>query len=165
MMFKQKGFTVVELIIVIVVIAVLIALTLLGFNGVRSRTQEVSVQNDMKNISKQVEVFRLDRGRYPAASTLQELGIKVNKSTYGVNPTGATIFYCVDSAGAVYSIVARVKSTKLLQYLSSTGEITTYSGSGTAPQLCLDSGVPGTTSNVTYTGFTEDGAWFPWVQQ
>lgn len=160
----QRAFTLVELLIVIVVIAVLASIAFLAYNGIQSRTQEVSVKNDMKNIAKQVELHKVDAGRYPSSTTLQELGIRVNKQTYGVNPVGATIFYCVDNAGAVYSIVARVKSGNLLQYLSSNGgNFSQYSGASTAPQLCLDSGVPGNTSNVSYTAFTEDGSWFPWV--
>jgi len=160
----NKGFTIVELLIVIVVIGILATITIVAFNGITSKAQETSVKHDMRNIAKQVEVFRTEDGRYPTSTKLTELGIKVNKQTYGVNPTGATIFYCVDSAGTVFSIVARVKSTTLTQYLSTTGQTSTYSGSATAPQLCLDSGVPGTTSTVTYTAFTENGAWYDWVQ-
>jgi prepilin-type N-terminal cleavage/methylation domain-containing protein len=160
---SYKGFTLVELLIVIVVIAILAVIAIIGYNGVISQAQENSVKHDMKNIAKQLEVYKIDAGRYPSSSTLTSLGIKVNKQTYGVNPTGATIFYCVDSDGTTFSVVARVKSTKLLQFLSSTGQTTTYSGSATAPQLCLDSGVPGTTSSVTYTAFTENGSWYAWV--
>jgi len=160
---RKKGFTIVELLIVIVVIGILAAITIISFNGITSKAQETSVKHDMRNIAKQMEVYKIEDGRYPTSTKLQELGIKVNKPTYGVNPTGATIFYCVDSAGTTFSIVARVKTTTLTQYNSSTGQTSTYSGSSTAPQLCLDSGVPGTTSSVTYTAFTENGAWYSWV--
>lgn len=161
---KQTGFTIVELLIVIVVSSVLATITIVAFNGIQARTQETSVRHDMRNIAKQLEVYKVDEGRYPTSAKLQEQGIKVNKRTYGVNSTGATIFYCVDSAGSTFSIVARVKSTTLIKYLSSDGRTSDYSGSGTAPQLCLDSGVPGTTSSVTYTGFTDNGNWHGWVQ-
>jgi len=161
---KHGGFTIVELLVVIVVIGILAAIIVISFNGITSKSQEISVKHDMKNIAKQVEVYKIDGGRYPTSTQLQDLGIKVNKPTYGVNPTGATIFYCVDNAGTAFSIVARVKSNTLTQYLSSTGQTSTYSGSATAPQLCLDSGVPGTTSTVSYTAFTEDGAWYDWVK-
>lgn len=159
----QKAFTVVELLIVIVIIGILAVITIVSYNGITSKAQETSVKHDMRNIAKQLEVYQIQEGRYPTSTKLQELGIKVNKQTYGVNPTGATIFYCVDSVGSVFSIVARVKTSSLTQYLSSTGQISTYTGSGAAPQLCLDSGVPGTTANVTYTAFTENGAWYSWV--
>jgi len=160
---RITGFTIVELLIVIVIIGILAAIIIISFNGITSKAQETSVKHDVKNIAKQLEIYRTDSGRYPSSTQLQDLGIKVNKPTYGVNPTGATIFYCVDSAGTVFSVVARVKSGALTQYLSSTGQSSVYSGSATAPQLCLDSGVPGTTSTVTYTAFTDNGAWYSWV--
>lgn len=160
---KQRGFTIVELLIVIVIIAILAAIVIVAYNGVQERAQESSVRTDMTNIAKQVELHRVDEGRYPTITRLTELGIKVNKGTYGVNPTGATIFYCVNDSGGAFSIVNRVKSAKLLQYASTQGQIATYSGSATAPQLCVDSGVPGTTTQMNYVGFTEDGAWKSWV--
>lgn len=161
---RQKGFTIVELLVVVVVIAILAAISIVAYNGIQSAAQESSVKHDMRNIAKQLEIYKVDQGRYPSSTTLQQLGIKVNKRTYGVNPTGATIFYCVNNEGTVFSVVARVKSSMLLQFLSSTGATSEYSGSGTAPQLCLDSGVPGSVFSVTYTAFTEDGAWFEWVE-
>lgn len=160
---RQTGFTIVELLIVIVVIAILVAIVVATYNGFTSVAQETSVKHDMKNIAKQVEIYKVDYGRYPTATELQSLGVKVNKQTYGVNPTGATIFYCSDANGTAFSIVARVKTSMLMQYLSLSGQTSVYSGSINAPQLCLDSGVPGTTGTVNYTAFTESGAWYSWV--
>lgn len=161
---RKSGFTIVELLIVIVVIAILTVIGVVTYNGIISRAQETSVQHDMKNIAKQLEIYKVEIGRYPTSTALQDLGIKVNKQTYGVNPTGATIFYCVDGNGSVFSIVARVKSSTLTQYLSSTGQTSTFTGSTNAPQLCLDSGVPGPSGSITYTAFTENGAWYGWVK-
>ena len=78
---KQKGFTIVELLIVIVVIAVLAAIVIVAYNAVQDRAQESSVRVDMTNIAKQLEIHRVDEGRYPSTTKLTELGIKVNKQT------------------------------------------------------------------------------------
>lgn len=160
---KQKGFTIVELLIVIVIIAILAAIVIVAYNGVQERAQESSVRTDMTNIAKQVELYRVDEGRYPTINRLTELGIKVNKQTYGVNPTGATIFYCVNDSGGAFSIVNRVKSAKLLQYASPQGDIRTYAGTSSAPELCVDSGVTGDEDDMNFIGFTENGAWKSWV--
>lgn len=158
----QKGFTLVELLITIAVIGVLAAIGIVAYVGVQDRAQETSVKVDLANIAKQVEVYKTELGHYPSTTEIQTLGIKVNKQTYGVNPTGATGFYCVNTgtdAGSVFSIVTRVKSQMILKYNSNDGETSEYSGSQNAPQLCIDSGV----SNPAYLNFTENGQWEDWI--
>lgn len=160
---KRRGFTIAEIIVVVVIIAVLAAISLVSYSTVQKSAQEASVRHDMRNVAKQVTLFKVDHQNYPSSAELQALGIHMNKQTYGVNPVGATIFYCTNTAKSAFSIVARVKSTLLLSYLSTTDQVTTYSGSATAPQLCLDSGVPGTTGTMDYTAFTNNGVWYSWV--
>ena len=80
-----------------------------------------------------------------------------------MNPTGATIFYCVNDSGDAFSIVNRVKSAELLQYASTQGRVVTYTGATEAPELCVDSGVTGEENEMNYIGFTENGAWKSWV--
>ena len=156
---KTGGFTIVELLIVIVVIAILSVIIIVAYNGIQNRANETSVTADLRNISKQVELHRINIGHYPSTTEIDSLKIKVNKSAYGVNPTGATGFYCVNSDGSKFSIVTRVKSQMVLMYNSDNGQTTAYSGSQTAPQLCTDSGVPTT----TYLAFTNNGVWNSWI--
>lgn len=162
---KQRGFTIVEILIVIVVIAILASIVVISFRTVQQRTQETSVRNDLKNMAEQVELARLDLRRYPTVTQLTTMGIAVNKKTYGVNPTGATIFYCVNHAGTSFSFVARVKTAMVLKFSSADGQVSSYSGDSTAPQLCLDSGVEGTTTTVYSTPFTVNGSWNSWVRE
>lgn len=62
---KQYGFTTVELLIVIVVIAVLAAMTGVAFNGVSKRAQFSSMKSDINAIKKQLELYKVDNGSYP----------------------------------------------------------------------------------------------------
>lgn len=156
---RVTGFTIVELLIVIVVIAVLAAITIVAYNGIQNRANEVSVTADLRNISKQVELHKINIGHYPSTTEMDTLKIKINKAAYGVNPTGATGFYCVNSDGSKFSIVTRVKSQMVLMYDSAIGQTTTYSGSQTAPQLCTDAGTP----TSTYLAFTNNGVWNSWI--
>ncbi len=66
----QKGFTIVELLIVIVVIGILAALVLNTFSGVQKRARDSERQTDINSLSTQLEVYYNDNGGYPALSQI-----------------------------------------------------------------------------------------------
>lgn len=63
--YSQKGFTIVELLIVIVVIGILAALVLNTFSGVQRRARDTERQTDVNSIATQLEVYYNDNGGYP----------------------------------------------------------------------------------------------------
>ena len=62
---KAYGFTIVELLIVIVVIAILAALTITTYSGIQQRSRDVARQSDVATIQKALELYRMDNGRFP----------------------------------------------------------------------------------------------------
>lgn len=60
-----RGFTIVELLIVIVVIAILAAITIVAFNGVQDRARYTSMKSDLDSIHKALEMYKVDHGDYP----------------------------------------------------------------------------------------------------
>lgn len=66
---KQKGFTIVELLVVIVVIAILVALTLPNLFSLQERARDDERKNDLKNIQTALEAYYSDNNAYPAATS------------------------------------------------------------------------------------------------
>ncbi len=55
---KQTGFTIVELLVVIVVIAILAAITIVSFNGIQKQAQDTKIKNDIAVITRAITAAR-----------------------------------------------------------------------------------------------------------
>lgn len=70
MKIKQTGFTIAELLIVIVVIGILAAITIVAYNGVQNRAFNIRVQSDIKNVQRLVEAYKAVNDTYPSTGSL-----------------------------------------------------------------------------------------------
>lgn len=70
---KLSGFTIVELLIVIVVVAILAAISIVAYNGIQSRAKNVQIQADIKQIVKLIEAYNADTGAYPSTGSLSNV--------------------------------------------------------------------------------------------
>lgn len=62
---SSKGFTIVELLIVIVVIGILAAIVIVAFNGVQNRAKATAGETLAKDIVKKLESYNSVNGAYP----------------------------------------------------------------------------------------------------
>lgn len=66
---NHKGFTIVELLIVIVVIGILAAITIVAFNGVQKRAENAKNISAVNQASKMLLLYKEANGDYPTHST------------------------------------------------------------------------------------------------
>lgn len=78
---KSAGFTIVELLIVIVVIGILAAITIVAYNGVQDRANDSKRQSDIKNVHTIVEKYAAEYGVYPSTGSLST--IQTDDNCYG----------------------------------------------------------------------------------
>jgi prepilin-type N-terminal cleavage/methylation domain-containing protein len=114
---SNRGFTIVELLIVIVVIGILAAITIVAYNGIQNRSYDTTIQSDLSNMAKKVELEAIDQGSYiiPTAAT----GIKLTKSAY--QTTLNNVYFCRNPTTNQFALSARSRSGKQYKYTQSSG--------------------------------------------
>jgi prepilin-type N-terminal cleavage/methylation domain-containing protein len=130
---KQPGFTIVELLIVIVVIGILAAITIVAYNGIQQRARVSSATSALTQVVKKIKVWQVDN---PDATpgALSDVGISNgNGVVYGYTP-GTSGSYCVTASAGVTSY-----------------KVDTSSSSSTAPQqgICSGHTAEGYTTNLS----------------
>ncbi|MET0979771.1 MAG: prepilin-type N-terminal cleavage/methylation domain-containing protein [Candidatus Saccharimonadales bacterium] len=81
----STGFTIVELLIVIVVIGILAAITIVAYNGVQGRARDTQRIADLKGIAKALEVYKINNGAYPTPVSTP------NASSWEVSTNGSNV--------------------------------------------------------------------------
>jgi type II secretion system protein G len=71
---NERGFTIVELLIVIIVIGILAALVITTFTGVQQKARDTERQTDVKAVHGQLEAYYAQNGKYPTLANLNTSG-------------------------------------------------------------------------------------------
>lgn len=62
----MPGFTIVELLTVIVIVAILAAISIVVYNGVAEQAAEATLKSDLKNASTQLGLYHSEHSEYPS---------------------------------------------------------------------------------------------------
>lgn len=63
---KDSGFTIVELLIVIVIIGILATVVIVSYNGITKKARESTLMSDLNNDARLLEMYKVENGDYPA---------------------------------------------------------------------------------------------------
>jgi prepilin-type N-terminal cleavage/methylation domain-containing protein len=116
----RRGFTIVELLVVIVVIGILASIVTVAYTSIQARSYDALIKQDFQNIAKLLRNYQTVNGKLPANSTeLTEVGIKVNKSAYdiiSVNTRNLGICLVTSPGNERFAIFSLSKSGNMLTY-------------------------------------------------
>ena len=126
---KSKGFTIVELLIVIVVIAILATLVIVTFTGIQQKARDSKRETDIDALDSHLEAFYANNGYYPTLADLVNNGQPnttwLNTNMAGFDPTALT-----DPKGNIITSNNPAAGTYAYSYVT-TGCTTTESSSST----------------------------------
>ena len=128
---KNQGFTIVELLIVVVVIAILAAITIVSYNGITARANTSKAQSNAAAVQKKAEAFYADNaasnplnsgnGTYPATAAIFNA---LPSSAVGGLPTGVTM----QSLSAATAAATTGNATTYSTAITDAGAVTATNG-------------------------------------
>lgn len=67
---KNRGFTLVELLIVIVIIAILTVISLIAYNGIQNQARTTTAESSAKTLADKVQIYFTNESDYPKPADL-----------------------------------------------------------------------------------------------
>jgi len=113
--FSVQGFTIVELLIVVVIIGILASLIIVSYMGLQARARDTERKTDVQAIVKSLELFWTDNGYYPKASDMSQINAAWIRANLQNLPASA-IINPSSPAGTVNSIKKLGPSTDYMDY-------------------------------------------------
>lgn len=119
---RQLGFTIVELLIVIVVIAILAAITIVAYTGIQDRAKASAAESKVSQTLKQVKSFAVTNNEaYPTSLTgcpnpgSSQLCVEAD--------SGTTLSYSVENSVSPQSFCFSVSTANSAYYTDETGSV------------------------------------------
>lgn len=148
MKLKGYGFTIVELLVVIVVVAILATISIVSYTSIQDRARIAVIQSNISTAAKHLEIWNLDNGHYPVTSNEIRTGDRpIPETVWTRSPDPySLVLYC--SNGTDYILAGRKIGVPIRYWYagSSTGGVReatslTVPGSSNAVDVCNDFGM------------------------
>ena len=138
---NQSGFTIIELLIVIVVIGILAGLVLTTFNGIQQKARDTERETDIKAVHAQVEAFWAQKGHYPS---LTDMNDRAAAGFVATNLKGLDAGAFKDPKGASVNLVATPAANSYAYAVTNSAGTTCEADDTTCAKYTLTATLEGT---------------------
>lgn len=165
---RHDGFTIVELLIVIIVIAILAAISIVAYTGIQRKAAETALKSDLTQAGKQLALEQVEQGTYPGTDSTTTNGSPTltpsPRTTFQYTRTNNGQDYCLTATSSTsgipaYHISATTQTPTEGTCPGHTGPVTGGGGGGTT--IANNSPIQDVTSAQcaalpTFTGTNDD---------
>ena len=134
---REHGFTIVELLIVVVIIAILAAITIVAYNGIQNRAKASAAQSLANSIGKKAEAYNATESKYPTSAT----GFGNGDNSAG-NPAEAKL----DNQAQVTGTAPTDEKTVMYKQCTTGAQVTYYDAVAKATKIVALGGASSTTA-------------------
>ena len=154
---SRNGFTLVELLIVIVIIAILAAITIVAYNGITDRANAAQANGSMEQYIKALALYAADNSTYPTPTSPATATIGCFDGTTGCNgtsnqTTSTTLVNAIQQETGSKPGTFYQSGKALIQYTTANGYYVQY-------QLPPSQGCPSTLATASLLSTTTSGGY------